>query len=154
LRILLHAGGHADASWLCERLQACRHVDPITEDVTSFDDDVSLMNTDPEPDALVLGHPSISLRHAPLDLNGTADRIDYACELGQQAVPSGFDDAATMLDNPGGYKLAVEELELGKGALLVGADQTAVTRDACSQDRRESSSDSLPLHAQSSSGGT
>jgi hypothetical protein len=82
-----------------------------------------------------------------LDLNSAAECVDYACELGQQAVPGGLHDPATMLSNLGGHKLTVEELEVGKGALLVGADQTAITRDVCSQDRRESSSDSLPLHA-------
>src|SRR5262245_17415175 len=72
-RILLHAGGHTDTSWLGKPLQARSHVDPIAEDVTLLDDDVSLVNTDPELYALVLGHPGISLSHAPLDLNSTAE---------------------------------------------------------------------------------
>jgi len=59
-----------------------------------------------------------------------------------------------MLCNLGGHKLAVEDLKLGKGALLVSADETAVTRDVCSKDRREPASDTLPPHAQSSKGRT
>jgi len=112
------------------------------------------VNTDPELDALVLGHPGISLGHAPLDFNSTTEGVNYACELGQHPIPGGLNDPAAMLCNPGGDKLTVEDLKLGKGALLVSADETAVTRDVCSKDRREPASDTLPPHAQSSKGRT
>jgi len=123
---------------------------PSKRAVALLDDDVSLVNTDPELEALILGHPGISLGHALLDLNSTAEGFNYACELGQHLVPGGRNDPAAMLCNLGGHKLAVEDLKLGKGALLVSADETAVTRDVCSKDRREPGSDTLPLHAQSS----
>ena len=51
---------------------------------------------DAEPDAPVLGHSRLAAEHALLDLRGAADTVYDASELGQQAVASVFDDAASM----------------------------------------------------------
>src|SRR5215472_15707438 len=59
-----------------------------------------------------------------------------------------------MLCNLRGDEHLVEGLQLGEGTLLVSPDETAVTSHVCSKDRREPALDTLPIHAQSSSGGT
>src|SRR5579872_539496 len=65
-RILLHASRHADAAWLGKTLQARRHVDVVAENIVLLDDDVPLVNPDPELDALLRRHLGVPLGHASL----------------------------------------------------------------------------------------
>jgi hypothetical protein len=103
------------------------------------DDNVADMDADAERDLLRLGHRGVALRHAPLDLNGTAEGVHYARELNQHAVSGGLHDPTAVFGDLGVYESPAVRLELCKRALLVNAHQPAVSSDISRQDGCEAS---------------
>src|SRR5438093_7366542 len=50
-------------SWLCQRLQPGRDVDPVTVDPAFVVDHISQIDTDAKQHAATLEHPLVALRH-------------------------------------------------------------------------------------------
>src|ERR1700722_19408315 len=86
-----------DPARLGQCLETCRDVDPVPVNVPPIDDDVANVDANAEPDAAFGWHPRIALVHLPLHVDCAAHRVDYAGELDEQSVTSGFDDSATVL---------------------------------------------------------
>jgi len=59
--LVAHHPRDADPAGLCERFQARRDIDAVTEDVAAVDDDVTEIDPDPEPDPAVLGHTGLAI---------------------------------------------------------------------------------------------
>ena len=125
--VLLHARRHANAAWRRKSLQPGSHVHTFTEDIVVLDDNVANMDADAEFDTPVRRDVGIARRHAALDVNGTADRIDDAGEFGQQAVARRLDQPSMMLGELGIEQRGAMGFQLSDGALLIGADQPAIT---------------------------
>ena len=60
-------------------------------------DHVAKVDADAEPDPEVFGHLRLTLGHFTLDLDSTADAIDYARKLCQEAVAGVLYDPAPLL---------------------------------------------------------
>ena len=85
-RIFLYAARNADPARFREALETGRHIHAVAEDVAAVDDDIADIDANAELDPPLLRHVGIPLEHAALDLDGTAQRIDHARELGQHTV--------------------------------------------------------------------
>ena len=79
-----------------DALEPGRDVDAVAVDAGLVVDDVAQVDADAELHAARLGHPLVARRHDGLDLDPALSRVDYARELGQDAIPRGVDDAAAV----------------------------------------------------------
>src|SRR5262245_11820263 len=95
-----------------------RDVHAIPEDVAVVGNDVTNIDAHANLDPLLLWHLGITLRHAPLDIDGATHRINYATELSQQPIAGVLDDPATVLSDLGIDKRAQMVLELCVRSLL------------------------------------
>ena len=92
----MHAGRDANAARLRQALQAGRDVYPVTEDVTVLDDNVALMDADPQFDAAGRRNVLVVFRDLRLDLASAAKGVDCAGEFGEDAIASGLDYPAVV----------------------------------------------------------
>jgi hypothetical protein len=127
----------AEPARFCERLQAGRDIDAVAEDVVTVNDDVTEIDPDPEPDLAVLGHTGFAIDHRPLQLGGTAHRVDDAREFHQHPVVGRLYDAAGMLADLRVDELAAMRLKALVRAFLVRAHQTRIPRHIGGEDRGE-----------------
>jgi hypothetical protein len=97
--VLLNAGGHANASRLCQSFQAGCDVHAVAEDVPVFDHDIALVESDPKFDAFFGSDPGITFGHGVLNLSPTPQGIDDTGKFNQQAITGRLDDAAPVFAN-------------------------------------------------------
>jgi hypothetical protein len=102
--VLVNPTGHADAPRFRKALQARSHVHAIPENVARLRDYISLVDADPELDALVLRNVLIPLGHSTLDFHSTAERVHNTRELHEEAVSSGLHDPTAILGDFGSTK--------------------------------------------------
>jgi hypothetical protein len=126
--------GHANATGLRNPFQPCGHVHAVTEDVATVDHYVPDIDADAKLDPLLLWHAGVALRHATLDIEGTAHRVHYAAELGQQPISGLLDNPAAVFGNLRVDKRAQMVLELGVRAFLIQASQPAIASHIGRQD--------------------
>jgi hypothetical protein len=126
-RILLDPARDANAAWLRQGLQACRHVYTVAIDIVAVEDDIADIDADAKLDSLLRFDLAVALGHAALDFYGAAQSADYAGELCQEPVASGLHDPPAMFRYFGIDEVAQMRFQPGKGALLVCAHQPAVT---------------------------
>jgi hypothetical protein len=69
----------------------------VAKDVVGFDDDVAEVDPHSEANEFVFGRICVAVDHPALDLDGTANRIHHAAELGEHAVTGILYDAPAML---------------------------------------------------------
>ena len=86
----------ADASGLGKLLEADRDVHAGSVQVIVLADHIAQIDADAELHLLLLRNRSIALRNLVLDLDGAADRLDDAGELGDDAVPRAAEDVTVM----------------------------------------------------------
>jgi hypothetical protein len=84
----------------CQAFEAGGNIDAVAIDLPPVFDDVAEIDADAELDAPFGRHNGVALGHLELDIDRTAHRVDDACELDQEAVARGSDDAATALYLP------------------------------------------------------
>jgi hypothetical protein len=89
----------------------------------------------------VFGNSDVALRHAALDFDGAARRIQDAAELDQKAVAHHLEDAPAMLGHGGIEELAAMLAERAKCAFLVRLHEPAVADDVGCKNRRQPSLD-------------
>ena len=83
---VVHVTRDHDAAGRRFRLQPGRDVHAVAVEIVAIDDQVAEMQADPEHDGGVLGLVPVGLGHGLLELDGRAQRIHGAGELGQRAV--------------------------------------------------------------------
>ena len=127
-------------------LEPRRHVDAVAIEIVAIDDDVAEIDADAELDVPVFGNPGIALRHAALDFDGTARRIEDAAELDQKAVAHHLEDAPAMLGDGGIEELAAMLPKRAERSLFVGLHEAAVAHHVGGQDRRQSAMNVLFAH--------
>src|SRR5215471_19205799 len=86
LCVLMDASGHAYAARLRNAFQAHGYVHAITENVTTIDDDVADIDANAEFDPLLLRYTRVAFRHATLDIDGAANRVDHAWEFSEHPI--------------------------------------------------------------------
>src|SRR5260370_22198550 len=101
LGVLRNTSRNADAAWLRQSFQTCRHVHAVAEDVATIDDDVADIDPNAKLDPLLLRHVGVALHHATLDIKSTAHGVDRAAELSQHSVASVLDNASTVFADLG-----------------------------------------------------
>src|SRR5258708_5117619 len=118
-------GRKIDAPRLALILDPCRHVDAVTENIISVDDDVSDIDPYAKND-MRLGTCSVSLCHLFLNRHRASDRIDGAGELDHHTVAGCLNDAPLMRSDCRINHLAAMRLQCLQRADLVGAHKSAV----------------------------
>ena len=89
--------GEADGPRLGDTLQSRGDIDAVAHQIAvALLDNISNMNADAELDATLRRKTGIALDHAVLDLDGTANGVDHASELSEDAVAGSLDDTAVM----------------------------------------------------------
>jgi len=109
--------------------------------------DIANVHPHPEIDLPIARYLRIPLDHCALDLHGTTQAIHGADEKDQQAVASCPYDSATVFFNLGFNELSMVSIQLGQGAFIVHAYQTAVPGNIPYQDRRKSAFNLLTSHS-------
>jgi hypothetical protein len=122
----LHASRDADPAGLSQAFEARGNIDPVTENVAVLDDDIALVDADPQINAALGRERSVSLRHLRLYFSGAVRSIDGAGEFGQEAVARGLDHAPVMGGDGRIDQFGADGSEAPERALLVGADQPRV----------------------------
>jgi len=85
------------------------------------------MDADAEVDPAVGGQRAIAFRQDRLHFDRTAHGIDDTCELDQQPVAGGLDDATFMARDLRVDGFGAQHLEPAESTLLVGLDQSRIT---------------------------
>ena len=119
--LLIGRAGDANAAGLSNPLQPCGNVHAVTEDVATIDDDVADIDADAKLDPLLMWHVGVALRHATLNIDGTAHRVHDAVELGQQPIAGVLDDPPTVLRDLGIDEGTQMVLELDVRGLFIEA---------------------------------
>ena len=101
LDLPVHFSGDANAARLRQALQTRCHIHVVAENVTSIDDDVAGVDSNPELDALLIRHLGVSLGHPTLNIKSAADCVHYAAELSQQPITGVLDNTAVVFGNLG-----------------------------------------------------
>ena len=127
--------GDADAAGLGHCLQPRRYIHPVSEDVVALGNYVAQVDPHAELDPLVLRDGVVALDQPLLDLDGTADGIHHARELGQEAVARVLDDPAPMLRDLRIDQFPEVALEPFVRPLLIHAHQPRIARHIGGKDR-------------------
>ncbi len=125
-----------------QALDACGHVDPVSENITLIFNDVTEVYPYPElhgiGTATVIAQFEVQLTQVILDRCRTAHCIEYGIEHGQNRV-SGKVDYLAVMGLHGGGKQLEGILEMQMGGIFINACQPTVPRDICMQNRCKSS---------------
>ena len=135
--LIAHHRRAGDAARPRQALEPRRHVDAVAIEIVAIDDDVAEIDADAELDVPVLGNPGVALRHAALDFDRTARRIQNAAELDQKAVAHHLEDAPAMLGDGGIEELAAMLAKRAERALFIGLHEPAVADHVGRQDGRQ-----------------
>src|SRR5262245_14543389 len=100
-QLVAHDRRTGDPAGPRQTFQPCRNVDAIAVEVVAVDDNVTQIYADAKLDVPVFGHTGVALKHAALDFDGAAGRIENATELDQKAVAHHLEDATAMLGDCG-----------------------------------------------------
>jgi hypothetical protein len=100
-RIFVDPSRNADAARFSERLQSRSHINPVTQEVTVFDDDISLVHRHPELQVFPRGGTRVPVPQRILDSDSGAQRQDCTRELDKHAISRQFEDAPALLRNEG-----------------------------------------------------
>ena len=144
--LIAHHRRAGDAARPRQPLQPRRHVDAIAIEIVAIDDDVAEIDADAELDVPVLGNPGVALRHAALNFDRAARRIEHAAELDQEAVAHHLEDAPAMLGDGRIEELAAMLAKRAQRALFIGLHESAVANDIGRQDGRQPTLDLLLGH--------
>jgi hypothetical protein len=126
--VVSHRPRDAEAAGIRQGFQSGRDIYAVPEDVVVLDNDVAEIDPDPEPDPAALGHPGLAIDHCPLQVGGTADRVDDAPEFREHPVAGRLDDATGMLADLRVDERAAMRLEAFVRAFLVRAHQARIAR--------------------------
>jgi hypothetical protein len=148
-RVLLNPSGHTNPARLGQAFQPGSDVDPIAENIAILDNDIALMDPDPQLDAMVCRAIATVVRDLPLDLDRAAESIDDTDELDEEAVAAGLDQPAAMRGDRGIDRFRPDRPQSIEGSFFVHPDQARVAGDIGCQDRRQptlSATSSLGVH--------
>ena len=148
--LVAHHPADADAARFGQTFETGGDVDPVAENIAVLDDDVALVNADPEHDAPVRRHAGVAFRHRALHVHRAAHRVDDTGEFDQQPIAHCFDDAALMLLNLKIAELPPDCPQRRERTFLVLAHQPRVAGDIDRNDCRKTSLDPLAAHVRKS----
>jgi hypothetical protein len=85
-----------DATGFGDTLKSGSHIDTVTENVVTLNQNITEVDPDPQEHSLVLCDTFVSLGHHSLHGQGALDGIDHRVKFKQQAVSRSFDDSTGM----------------------------------------------------------
>jgi hypothetical protein len=124
---------YANSPRVSQAFKPSRDVHSIPENIFAFDNNIPLMDTDPELNLAIGWYDDVPLRHCRLNLSSAAQGIDNAAELDQHAIASRLDDAPAMLGYFGVDQFAPMRLQPRESSFLIGTHQSAVARHVSSE---------------------
>jgi hypothetical protein len=92
--MLPHRFGQSNTAGWSEALNAGSDIDPISENIAIFNDNIPDVDANTELDADYFGY-------SLLNSHGTADRVHHACELRKQSIASCLEYTSGMLSDFG-----------------------------------------------------
>jgi hypothetical protein len=133
---------HANPANIRQRFQPCGDIHRIAMHAGAIDD---IPDSDPhaELDPLRARHPYIAVGHRALDFHRATQRGDDTLKQHEQAVTGRSHNPATVLRDLRLDAHRVVRVQLGYGALVVSADQTAIAGHIRHQDGRQPAFDRL-----------
>src|SRR5262252_10020058 len=96
-RLLLHAGGNANAARVRDFFNPGGNVHAVTKNATFFYNNVAEVDADTKTHAALRFDRCIALGHGLLDGERALNRLHDTCELGENPVSGGVDDAPLEL---------------------------------------------------------
>ena len=127
----------ANSTRLCQGFQPRRHIHAITKDIVALSNHVAQVDPHTELDPPLRRGVRVALGHPPLHLDGAADGIHDARELGKKAVAGGLYDAASVLGDLGVDQFPKVGLEPFVCPLLIRAHQPGIAGHIGGEDRGE-----------------
>jgi hypothetical protein len=98
--MLAHRRRDADPAGLGERLQPCRNIDCVAEEIAVPHHHIAQMNPDAKQHAPVGRQSLVRLANSLLDRQCTGKPVGDTRELGQHRVPRRVGDAAAIFRDP------------------------------------------------------
>jgi hypothetical protein len=152
-RVFVDPSRNADAARFSECFQSRGDIDPVTKEVTVFDDDIPLVHRHPELQELPRGGGRVPVLKGILDSDSGAQRQDCTWELGKHAVSHQLEDAPALFCDEGLDDLGAQLPQPLDRANFVLPDQTAEADHIGCQDRNKPSLDEgLICHTDRASG--
>ena len=139
--------GNGDPARFGDALDPRRNVDAVAKDIVTFDDDVSDVDPDPEPNRIGFGATGLVLPKLSLNFDGAGDSVHGAREFHQYAVAHEFDDTAGMGGNRRVDQIASQGVQPGQGAGFVQTHKARVSDYVSRQDCCESPLEAFFDHA-------
>src|SRR5215467_9357462 len=132
-RLLLHAGGNADAARVRHFFNPGGNIYAVTENAALISDNIAKVDADTKMHAALRFDRCIALGHGLLDGERALNRLHDTCELGEYPISGGVDDAPLELSDHRKHHSLVT-LEVSDRARLVPAHQGAIASDVRRQD--------------------
>ncbi len=129
--LLVNRAGNAYSTWIGYFLNARCYVDPVTQQVNTFGNDVTDVDTYPEPDLTIGFDMLVAIGHAFLKGTRAPQRVDGARELNEQAVTGSVGDTPTMLVDQPVDQFPTMSAKRAYRTFLVLANQAGVACNIC-----------------------
>ena len=97
--MLAHCRADASLAGLGKGFETRRDIDTVTEDILTLDDHIAYVDADAKADAATFIDICVAALHPLLHHHGAPYRINDRCELHEETVPHGLDDASLMLSD-------------------------------------------------------
>ncbi|HUL90270.1 MAG TPA: hypothetical protein VLU23_19070 [Pseudolabrys sp.] len=146
LDLIVHDTRNHNAAGLSQCFQPRRHIDAITKNVVTVDNDITDIDADAELDAFLGRDIGVAFDHAALDVDDAAHRVDDTSMLDEHAVAGGLDDPAPVLSDLGINEFLAMRFELAQRAFLINAHEPAVAGNIACPYRSKSAIDAVSRH--------
>jgi hypothetical protein len=142
----MHRFGNADPPRLGHRLEPGGDVYPISEQIVTFDYDITEVDADAEEDAALGRDVFLIIRDPCLQGNRTSHCVHDGAKLHKGTVAHQLNDAPLVLCEEWIHDLRAQPLDRGEGVSLVCFDQARIPGDVGGHNRREAPLDPARCH--------
>jgi hypothetical protein len=142
----LHRIGNADSPRLGHRLEPGGDVHPVSEQIATFDHDITEVDADAEADAALGQDVFLIIRDPSLQGNRTSHGVYDGAKFHKSTVAHQLNDAPLVLCEERIHDLEAQPLDRSEGVRLVCFDQARIPGDVGGHDRREAPLDPTRCH--------
>ena len=150
IQLSLHHVADADAAGRGQRFEACRHIDPVPEQILSFNNNITKVDADTKGDLTIRWDFGLIDCDALLEGYGTGDGVDGGGEFHNGAVPHQLDDAALVFCQQRIEELLSDALDRCERDGFIGFHQARIASYIGCKNCREAPLDPGASHRRSS----
>ena len=136
LEVVIGGAGDQYAAGFAKLLETGGDIDAVAEQVCAVHHDVAEIDSHPEHDAALSRAARLHRGDLLLGCDRTVDCVDDGTELCNGAVAHQLDDAAMVFDKQRLDHLGAQFPDRAQGARLVLLDESGITNDVGSENRR------------------